>query len=123
MCAQFAYNRGRFRVTEGVDRVRREKKTVRAMLNIYCRGNHSARNGLCADCRELLEYSHERLEMCPQVGHKPTCAKCPTHCYDEAHRDRMRAVMRYSGPRMMVRHPVLATLHMCDGLKRRDGTA
>lgn len=123
VCVRPAWNRGRFRVREGIERVRREKKTVEVMLSIYCGDHHPTRNGLCGDCRELLKYSHEHLESCPYAEHKPTCARCPTHCYDEPHRERMRAVMRFSGPRMMTRHPVLAFLHMCDSLKRRDETA
>ena len=32
-------------------------------------------------------------------------------------RERVRAVMRYSGPRMLTRHPVLAVAHLADGRK------
>ena len=39
---------------------------------------------------------------------KPTCANCKVHCYSEAMRERVRDVMRYAGPRMLWRHPVLA---------------
>jgi hypothetical protein len=28
-------------------------------------------------------------------------------------------VMRYAGPRMLLSHPVLALLHLIDGLRRR----
>ena len=32
-------------------------------------------------------------------------------------RERVREVMRYSGPRMLWRHPVLAAAHLMDGRK------
>jgi len=32
-------------------------------------------------------------------------------------RERIRAVMRYAGPRMLWRHPLLALLHLADGLQ------
>jgi len=98
--------------------MRREKKTVEAMLRIYCRRNHDGIESPCSECRELLTYSRRRLDSCPLMENKPTCAKCTTHCYEKNHRDRMRVVMRYSGPRMILRHPALAILHIVDGLKK-----
>jgi hypothetical protein len=50
---------------------------------------------------------------------KPTCAKCPIHCYKPAMKERIRDVMRYAGPRMLRRHPVLAIRHLLNGLKAR----
>ncbi len=96
---------------DSVLRARRERRTVSAMIEIYCRGNHAPAGAPCAGCLELLEYAHRRLDACPFAREKPTCARCTVHCYDRAHRERVRAVMRYSGPRMLVWHPVLALLH------------
>ena len=47
--------------------------------------------------------------------------KCPTHCYKPEMRERVRAVMRYSGPRMLREHPVLAIAHLADGRRRAPG--
>ena len=99
-------------------RMRREQKTVEAMIGIYCRGRHAIEDGLCVECEELAQYSRLRLQKCPFQQEKPTCAKCPIHCYKPDMRDNVRDVMRYAGPRMMVRHPVLAVQHLLDG--RRD---
>ena len=96
-------------------RAHREKKTVRAMVELYCIAHHGARGALCVDCQELLAYSHERIDKCPLIEDKPTCAKCRIHCYDKSRREQIRQVMRYSGPRMLVRHPALAIHHMIDG--------
>ncbi|MBN1954070.1 MAG: nitrous oxide-stimulated promoter family protein [Anaerolineae bacterium] len=98
-------------------RLAREYETVAAMIRIYCRGCHGTRGGLCDACRVLLAYAGERLAACPFQSGKPTCAGCPVHCYRPAMRERIRAVMRYAGPRMLWRHPVLALLHLVDGLR------
>ena len=97
----------------------REKRTIEAMIGLYCRDHHGTRDGLCNDCRELRDYAHARLDRCRFQENKPTCARCPVHCYKPAMRTRVAAVMRYAGPRMLRRHPVLALRHLLDGLKRR----
>jgi hypothetical protein len=58
------------------------------------------------------------VRHCPLIEDKPTCASCPVHCYKPVMRERIRAVMRYAGPRMLRRHPVLAILHLLE--RRRD---
>ncbi len=94
----------------------REKQTIQAMIEIYCGGHHQA-EGLCTECRELVDYAARRLDHCPFGPDKPACAQCPIHCYKPGMRDRVQAVMRYAGPRMLYRHPVLAVLHQIDALK------
>jgi hypothetical protein len=69
------------------------------------------------ECAELLAYARLRLEKCRYGADKPTCANCDTHCYKPAMRDQVRIVMRYSGPRMLKLHPVLAVAHLVDGHK------
>ena len=103
-------------------RLAREKKTVEAMVRIACRGRHAAENGLCEDCEALLDYALERLDKCPFQASKPTCAQCAVHCYQPSMREEIRAVMRYAGPRMMFRHPILALGHLIDGLRRRPAS-
>ncbi len=70
----------------------------------------------CAECRRLYDYACRRIDRCPHGIAKPVCASCVTHCYSKEERDRIRSVMRFSGPRMLTRHPVLALLHVLDGL-------
>ena len=97
-------------------RLAREKRTLGAMVAIYCRGHHAAgpAGGLCTQCEELLEYALARLDRCPFGEEKTTCAPCRIHCYKPAMRDRVKGVMRYAGPRMLVRHPLLALWHQWD---------
>jgi predicted amidophosphoribosyltransferase len=93
----------------------RERRTVEAMICLYCRGQHGCPGDLCAACRELADYARARLERCPFGEAKPTCARCPVHCYRPEMRERIRAVMRYAGLRMLLRHPLLALGHLFDG--------
>ena len=100
-------------------RVGRENKTIGAMVNIYCHDRHGTDGELCPDCRELLDYAHERLDKCPFGEDKPTCAKCTIHCYQSDMRERVTAVMRYAGPRMMSRHPILTMHHILGGMRKK----
>jgi hypothetical protein len=107
-------------------RLAREGKTVAAMIALYCRDHHGtapheAGDGLCSECADLLAYARLRLEKCRYGAEKPTCANCETHCYRPVMRERVREVMRYSGPRMLRRHPVLAVAHLADGRKTPGG--
>lgn len=79
-------------------RITRENNTIKAMANIYCHGQHENEGALCRECSELLDYAQGRLEKCPFRNSKPTCAKCPVHCYGSGMREKIRAVMRYAGP-------------------------
>ncbi len=84
------------------------------MVSIYCRGHHLTTGELCDDCREQLDYSFARLNRCPFGSDKPVCANCTVHCYKPAMRSKARTVMRYAGPRMIWRHPILALRHLLD---------
>lgn len=88
-----------------------ERKTLQAMIRIYCRGHHQT-DQLCADCSQLMEYAEERLAKCPFGNEKPACQNCPVHCYKPEMRQRIREVMRYAGPRMIWRHPLMAIQHV-----------
>ena len=98
-------------------RLTREWKTVSAMLQIYCRDHHG--RALCPDCAELARYVSLRLDRCQFGPDKPTCARCPVHCYQPSRRDEIKAVMRYAGPRMLWRHPWLSLWHLVNGRLRR----
>lgn len=104
-------------------RMDREFKTIRCMIGLYCRAHHTlAADALCGECAGLLEYARVRLGKCPFQEGKTTCAKCPVHCYKPEMREKTRAVMRYAGPRMLFRHPVLTLFHYLDGLRKEPET-
>lgn len=81
------------------------------MISLYCRGKEGNR-ALCASCRELLAYAEHRLDRCRYGEHKPSCRKCPIHCYRPDMRRLMRDVMRYAGSRMLLQHPLIALRHL-----------
>ena len=97
-------------------RRKRELRTIAAMVRLYCRKHEHARKApLCGDCGELLDYAARRLERCIFGDAKPTCANCVVHCYSADKREEIRNVMRWAGPRMLLRHPVLSVMHLLDG--------
>jgi hypothetical protein len=100
-------------------RIRREKKTIDKMVHVYCRGKHSTKGSeLCAECNEFLGYAFMRLDKCPFQEEKSTCGKCLVHCYQPQMREKAKKVMRYSGPRLLLRAPGLALHHAFDGRKK-----
>ena len=98
-------------------RLARESATVEAMIRIACKAWHGTGQGLCGECDELRLFADTRLERCPFGEQKPTCANCLVHCYKADMRERMREVMRFAGPRMLRRHPILALWHVLDGFR------
>ena len=102
-------------------RLAREWKTITLMVRIFCRDHHG--NALCPDCSEFLEYASTRLDRCRFAPNKPTCAKCPVHCYQMTRREHVRQIMRYAGPRMILEHPVLSLRHWLDGWSARPRLA
>jgi hypothetical protein len=97
-------------------RIHREKKTVRTMIQMYCAAHHNSKLQLCPTCLGLQKYAFQRLDLCPFRENKSTCAKCPVHCYTRSMRTQIQGIMRYSAPRMLFKHPILALRHVLDGL-------
>ncbi|TCS38866.1 nitrous oxide-stimulated promoter family protein [Reinekea marinisedimentorum] len=89
----------------------KEFQTVAAMVAIYCRKHHGG-DALCEQCADLLKYAESKLDGCPYGEAKPTCRKCPIHCYRPEPKEQMRRVMLYAGPRMLLSHPILAIRHL-----------
>ena len=91
----------------------REKRVVAEMIALYCRDHHKTAKP-CADCAALIEYAHMRSDKCPFMENKTFCSNCKVHCYKPDMREKIRVVMRYSGPRMMKTHPILAIRHLIE---------
>lgn len=66
---------------------------------------------LCADCGKLLAHALIKRAHCP-YDPKPMCKKCPTHCYAPHHRNAMRAVMRFSGRKLVLSGRLDYLLHL-----------
>lgn len=92
-------------------RIEEEKAVVEQMVRLYCR-KHEGNAKLCPNCKELLDYALCRLDRCRFGEQKPTCKQCPVHCYKPEMKEKIRVVMRWSGPRMIIYHPVAAIRHL-----------
>lgn len=92
----------------------REKQTVDAMIQIYCRKKHEKTSDLCSECSHLSEYAKHRLIHCPFDKDKPTCAKCEVHCYKPDMREKIKLVMKFAGPRILMHHPIMTIRHYID---------
>ena len=92
-------------------RIEKEKRMLGTMILLYCRRFHGP-EATCDACRALLDYAGRRLDACRYGESKTSCLRCPTHCYAPARREAMRAVMRFAGPRMLLRRPLEAILHL-----------
>lgn len=88
-----------------------ERRVVKDMITLYCRNNHGVKL-LCEECRELAEYADARTCNCPFMAQKSFCSQCKIHCYNPQMREKIRRVMRYSGPRMIFYHPIAAVRHL-----------
>ena len=94
----------------------REKETVSRMIAIYCRKKHGGKT-LCPDCAALEAYARKHSDRCPFMETKTFCSNCPVHCYKADMREKIRAVMRFSGPWMLFYHPILALRHVIETKK------
>lgn len=89
-----------------------EAETIENMVKIFCHGNHGGGAELCAECSGILEYSLKKLSLCPFALEKSKCSECRVHCYAPEMREKIREVMKYAGPRMLLHHPVQSLRHL-----------
>ena len=97
----------------------REKEVVSLMISLYCRKNHS-RKELCPECAALQDYAMLRSDKCPFIESKTFCSNCKVHCYKADMKEKIRTVMRFSGPRMILYHPILAIRHVIESKKEKN---
>lgn len=103
-------------------RERRDLRTLGAFIALHCRHRHAGAPRrvftvedvdtqaifgrrplrLCRECEATLAHGVVKRLRCP-LDPKPMCKDCPAPCYSEDHRARVRAAMRFSGPRMLLR--------------------
>lgn len=90
----------------------KEKRMVSQMIALYCKKKHGGKKELCPACAALSEYARLRSDKCPFMETKTFCSNCKVHCYKPEMREKIREVMRFSGPRMIFHHPVAALHHV-----------
>ena len=101
-----------------------EVRLVDSMIDVYAaahRKNDPKSDTAVPDTEALKSYTHRRIEQCRYRNErkKPFCNVCPVHCYKPEMRRQIRSVMRYSGPRMLLRHPILSIGHLIGTIRSR----
>ena len=104
-------------MTKQIARLKREKETIEVMIKMYCKHHHGFKNELCENCKPVLTYALLKIDKCVFGHQKPVCNKCTVHCYIKEMRNTVIGIMRFSGPRMMFRHPYLGIMHLIDKRK------
>ena len=101
-------------MSETATKREREKAMVSEMIALYCHKNHHTHGKLCDECAALDNYARTRVEHCPFMETKTFCSNCRVHCYKPDMREKIRVVMRFSGPRMIFHHPITAIRHVIE---------
>lgn len=132
----------RFAQRAGDAHVRSDIRVVAGLGGIYCAGNHGDRERrrlssdaatlgvygkraplLCDECAGHIRYAEARRAYCPKDP-KPFCAHCDSHCYKPDEAEWQRQMMRYAGPRSLVRgYAVPAMRHALEARKWRKAQA
>ena len=99
-------------IKEPGKRINKEKEIIDLMINMYCEKKHNKQECLCDECNELLEYAHKRLTYCKFGDNKSSCSKCPIHCYKKDMKIKVKEVMRFSGPRLLIYRPFEYVRHI-----------
>lgn len=87
--------------------IEKEKQIISLMIEIYCEKVHAQAKGtLCEECEALHEYAHKRLSFCKFGDEKTSCRKCPIHCYKKDMKQKVKEVMKFSGPRLIIYRPI-----------------
>ena len=97
----------------------REKAVVSLMIKLYCKKKHKTKGCLCEECAALDTYAKLRSDKCPFMETKTFCSNCKVHCYKPEMREKIRRVMRFSGPRMIWYHPILAVRHVIESKREK----
>jgi hypothetical protein len=91
--------------------IKSEKRVVSHMIELYCK--HKLRcNEMPQEYKELEVYAHKRLDFCKFGNEKSFCSKCPIHCYKKDMKAKVKDVMRFSGPRLIIYSPIQFIKHI-----------
>jgi Nitrous oxide-stimulated promoter len=87
--------------------------TLQSLFPIYCGKYHSSEKGeLCDSCSAELEYAIHKTKICPEKDQGKTCSDCKVHCFEAEHRERIKEIMRFAGPRLIWSHPLLSVRYI-----------
>ncbi|MFA5576895.1 MAG: nitrous oxide-stimulated promoter family protein [Tissierellaceae bacterium] len=88
-----------------MSRIEKDKRILRFMIDLYCERKHKLGLDKCPECQELYDYAAKRLTNCRYGESKPSCKKCKTHCYRPEMKEKIKRVMSFSGPRVILYRP------------------
>lgn len=94
-----------------MSRIDNEKRVVEQMIRLYCK-RHLNLQDIDEEHEALIVYAHKRLDGCKFGEKKPACKRCKIHCYKPDMREKIRAIMRWAGPRMLLYDPIAAIKHL-----------
>ncbi len=95
-----------------------EKEVIEIMTKLYCKKQHGSKE-LCTDCSNLLEYACFRIDKCRYKETKTFCSFCKTPCYKPNMKEQIKTVMKYSGPRLIFKKPILVFNHVHETIKHK----
>ncbi len=102
-------------------RILRKIKTLRLMIQMYCKKHHHLhhhlhhyRTKLCPECEETIKYALDKSQKCPYKEKASVCETCKIHCYHNEKQEKIKKIMRFSGPKMIFHHPILTIWHLLD---------
>lgn len=100
-------------------RIQEEKDLIETMISIYCKGKGHKRKEnqeLCESCNELKIFAFLQINKCVKLdtNQKAICGLCKYKCYsrNKEMELKMKEVMKYSGPRMIFKHPIKTIKHV-----------
>jgi len=88
-----------------------DKAVIHWMIDYYCKKHHKS-DSICEECSAVLEYALKRIEKCPYGRTKPVCSNCSIHCYKIEMRQRIKIIMKFSGPVIIFRKPVIGIKYL-----------
>ena len=100
-------------------KIDKEKEVSFLMIDLYCRKKHKCKKEICDECKKLKDYVSLKLDKCPFGENKTFCSNCKIHCYQKDMREKIREVMKFSGPRMIFYHPILAIKHVVESRREK----
>ncbi|UTC63893.1 nitrous oxide-stimulated promoter family protein [Treponema sp. OMZ 792] len=95
------------------DKKEQEQRLITKMVEMY--RSFKGREINDDELDELLLYAFKRSESClyrKNGEKKPFCNVCPVHCYKKDMREKIKKIMRYAGPRLLFKHPILSLDHL-----------
>ena len=92
-CRRHCRQQGQNAITDQTNQTDQTDQTDRTGdTNQADNSSRTATSPLCPECAALLDYALKRLDSCRFGNGKPSCRKCPVHCYRADMRERIRTV-------------------------------